>query len=121
MAALATVFLAFESGEVVVLHSRGAAGEMHETRLWVVDHEDHAWLRTGNDQNAWLLRVTEHPEIELTRGDQTGRYLSVRVEDAGARDTINRLVLEKYGFAEEVIRALGLDPARAIPVRLDPA
>ena len=104
-----------------MLHSHDAAGETHETRLWVVDHDDHAWLRTGNDQNAWLLRVTERPEIELTRGDQTERYRVGRVVNAETRDTINRLVLEKYGFAERIVRALGLDPARAIPVRLDPA
>jgi hypothetical protein len=36
-----------ESGEVVVLETRDAAGAVHETRLWVVDHEGFAWLRTG--------------------------------------------------------------------------
>lgn len=106
---------------MVVLHSQDAAGETLETRLWVVDHRDHAWLRTGNDQNAWLLRVTAKPEIELTRGEATQRYRAVRIETDDSRNQINRLVLEKYGFAEQIVRALGLDPAQAVPVRLDPA
>lgn len=106
---------------MVVLHSQDAAGETLETRLWVVDYRDHAWLRTGNDQNAWLLRVTARPELELTRGDTTQRYRAVRIETDTTRNDINRRVLEKYGFAEQIVRALGLDPTQAVPVRLDPA
>ena len=47
VAAIALQTIASESGEVVVLSYTDAAGEVHETRLWVVDHQGFAWLRSG--------------------------------------------------------------------------
>ena len=40
----AAQMIASETGEVVVLHTRDAAGET-TTRLWVVEHDGDLWLR----------------------------------------------------------------------------
>jgi len=107
-----------ESGEVVVLETRDAAG-LHETRLWVVDHEGFAWLRTGDATAPWLARLRAHPEVTVTRGGVRREYRAVPVEDAATRAAINALELQKYGWRESVLRVGGMDPAGK-PIRLEP-
>ncbi len=109
-----------ESGEVVVLETRDATGTAHETRLWVVDHEGFAWLRTGDASAPWLARLRTHPEVAVTRGGERREYRATPVDDAATREAINALELEKYGWRESVLRVAGMDPAGTTPVRLEP-
>jgi hypothetical protein len=111
-------FAMVESGEVVVLETRDAAGP-HRTRVWVVDHDGAAWLRTGNPKNPWLARLRANPEVTVTRGGESRAYLAVPVEDEATREQINSLELEKYALAEKLLRLL-LDTSHATPIRLDP-
>ena len=117
----ALIYVASESGEVVVLTSRDAAGEMHETRLWVVDRGGSAWLRTGNPQSQWLARVRANPEIEVERDGRVQAYRGVLVDSPVVRDQINELVHQKYGWAEDLLRTLVMNPEDVTPVRLEPA
>jgi hypothetical protein len=110
-----------ESGEVVVLETRDAAGAVHATRLWVVDYEGSAWLRTGEAQAPWLARLRTNPEVAVTRGGERREYRAVPVADAATREQINTLELQKYGWRESVLRVAGMDPAGATPIRLEPA
>jgi hypothetical protein len=110
-----------ESGEVVVLRSADASGVVHETRLWVVDDAGRAWLRTGNPDSAWLQRVRTNPQVEVVRNGEVQLNYAVVVTGPQARDRINQLVLEKYGGAERYLRLFMMDPAQAVPVRLDPS
>lgn len=112
--------LSWELGEVVVVRAQDDAGAFHDTRLWVVDVDGAAYVRTGNPQNPWLLRVRAHPDVEVTRRGVTGPFRAVPVEDPGIRDRVNAAVAEKYGFSETALRATFLTPERATPVRLDP-
>jgi F420H(2)-dependent quinone reductase len=107
-----------ESGEVVVLETRDAAGA-HDTRLWVVDHDGAAWLRTGDPTSPWLARIRANPDVAVTRGGERHEYRAVLVEDAATRDQINALTLEKYGWRERALRS-GMDPSGVTPIRLDP-
>jgi hypothetical protein len=108
--------LASESGEVVVLRTQDVGG-VHETRLWVVEHEGRPWLRAGNADTGWLVRLQAQPEVEVVRGDET---LAVRaVPVAEARDRINELMNEKYGLADAYICSF-FPRETKIPVRLDP-
>lgn len=120
--ALGVFYLALtESGEVVVLETRDAAGASFRTRLWVVDHEGFAWLRTGNASAPWLLRLRAHPEVAVTRDGVQKSYRAVPVEEAATREFINALVLEKYRWRESTLRAFGMDPSGAVPMRLEPS
>jgi hypothetical protein len=110
-----------ESAEVVVLETRDASGSSQQTRLWVVDHEGFAWLRTGNVEAPWLLRLRAQPEVLVTREGVQQPYRAVPVEEQATRERINALVLQKYGWRESTLRAFGMDPAGAIPMRLEPA
>jgi hypothetical protein len=111
-------FVMAESGEVVVLETRDAVGA-HETRVWVVDDAGTAWLRTG-PQSPWLTRLRANPEVAVTRAGERREYRAVPVDDAAARDRINQLTLDKYGAAEQILRAVMMDPAGATPIRLEP-
>jgi hypothetical protein len=108
-----------ESGEVVVLETRDAAGA-HETRLWVVDHEGAAWLRTGDPTSPWLARLRANPEVAVTRNGERREHRAVVVDDPVTRERINALVLAKYGWRESVLRAMGMGPDGTTPIRLDP-
>jgi hypothetical protein len=109
-----------ESGEVVVLETRDAAGAVHETRLWVVDHAGFAWLRTGEAKAPWLMRLRANPEVAVTRAGERRAYRAVVVEDAETRETINALELQKYGWREEVLRIGGMKAEGTTPIRLEP-
>lgn len=107
-----------ESGEVVVLETRDASGA-HETRLWVVDHEGAAWLRTGDPASPWLARLRANPEVAVTRNRERRAFRAIVVDDPVTRERINALVLDKYGWRESVLRAMGMGPDSTTPIRLD--
>jgi hypothetical protein len=109
--------LASESGEVVVLRTQDASGGVHETRLWVVEHEGRPWLRAGNAGTGWLVRLQAQPEVEVVRVGQTLRVRVVPV--AEARDRINELMNVKYGLADDYV-CFFFPRESKIPVRLDP-
>lgn len=109
--------VASESGEVVVLTTEDSAGEPHQTRLWVVDHEGSAWLRAGAEVQAWYQRLLERPEVTVEREGRSAGFTAVPV--AAVRPAINELMERKYGWADRFISLL-FGREDAVPVRLDP-
>jgi hypothetical protein len=117
--ALATIeYVASESGEVVVLHTRDAQGVSHETRLWVVDHDGAQWLRAGNASVGWYARLAANPEVEIERRHDTLAYRAQ--PEPELRDTINERMQEKYGWADSYV-CFFFPREHKIPVRLVPA
>jgi hypothetical protein len=110
--------IASESGEVVVLQTRDEAGDVHETRLWVVDHEGSQWLRAGDPSRGWFPRLSARPDVVVVRGGDALPWRAVPTPEA--RDAINDLMHEKYGFADSYI-SFFFSRAKKIPVRLLPA
>lgn len=107
--------VASESGEVVVVTTRGSNAESISTRLWVVDLNGVAWLRSGSTKSAWYQRLLKNPEVEVRRGEETFTALSVAHEDR--RQDINELMAAKYGWADQFIGLLfGRDTS--IPIEL---
>ena len=113
-----TQYIASESGEVVVLRTRDEKGGIHDTRLWVVDHEGSAWLRAGNPSGGWFPRLSAQPVVTLIRGSEVLAFQAVPTPEA--RDTINDLMQAKYGWADSYI-SFFFPRAKKIPVRLLPA
>jgi hypothetical protein len=110
--------IAAESGEVSTLITRDASGEGHATRVWTVEDGGHTWLRAGNPQSGWLLRIQQHPAVDLQREDAVVTEYTA-VPDVSARDRINDLMRAKYGWADAYIGMLfGRDDAT--PIRLEP-
>ena len=115
---LGSQYVASESGEVVVLLTRDEAGGVHETRLWMVDHDGSPWLRAGNPSGGWFPRLSARPEVVVLRGSATITFQAAPTPEA--RDTINDLMHEKYGWADSYL-CLFFPRAAKIPVRLLPA
>lgn len=114
---VALLFVASESGEVVVLTSVDASGGSHETRVWVVDLEDGTYLRAGTAQQAWLLRVRARPLVTLERGGEQREVRLVVSEDMTA--TVNAHMAYKYGVADMVVGAL-VPRSNAVALRVVP-
>ena len=113
----AAQYYASESGEVVVLTTSDAEGNAHETRVWIVDRDDTQWLRSGAEVQGWYVRLSAQPRVEVLRGETSATYSAIPAPEE--RDAINELMLEKYGWADQLIGALfGRDDA--IPIRLNP-
>lgn len=110
-------YVASESGEVVTIRTVDAAGAPLETRIWVVDHEGAQWIRTGNAASKWMARVKANPEVEVMRNGASAPYRAVFVPEA--TETVNGLMAEKYGWADDVIGFL-IPRDDAQIVRLDP-
>jgi F420H(2)-dependent quinone reductase len=109
--------IASESGEVVVVNTRDAAGSAKATRLWVVDHDGDTWLRAGSLEAGWYRRLTADPEITVQRG--AASYVALARPTADATTTINRLMNDKYGWADDYIGML-FSRNKAIAIRLEP-
>lgn len=108
--------IASESGEVVVVESMDDQGQPQETRLWVVDHDGHAWLRSGSPEAGWYQRMMANPKVKVTRGEQA--FNAVVDAQPEQRKIVNDLMLEKYAWADQLIALLfGRDDA--IPLRLN--
>lgn len=92
--------VASERVEVVQLHTIDEAGEEVVTRLWVVDHDGHAYLR-GDTDSGWFKRLQSSDKFTLIRGGQTGDFThTVKNENI---DTINELMRKKYTWGDRVI------------------
>ena len=112
------LYLASESGEVVVLQTPNLEkGGIRETRLWVVDHEGTPWLRAGNPKSAWFLAVSEQPQVALIRGEDVLQMMAEPKPEA--RDTINDLMHQKYGWADSLVGLLSPRDTK-VPVKLTP-
>ena len=116
---LAATLLGSELREVVVLTSVDDAGQEHETRLWVVDYGDAAWLRAGDADREWYLRVRQNREIRVRRNGEDRAYRVFIVDYGATREVIDKAMREKYGWTDAVIQSLEGKPL-TVPIRLDP-
>ena len=108
---------ASERVEVVQLHTINEAGEEVVTRLWVVDYDEHAYLR-GDTDSEWFKRLQSSSTSTLTRGDQTGGFThTVKNENI---DTINELMREKYTWGDRVIETAMGSRAESNAIELTP-
>lgn len=110
--------IASETGEVVVLHTRGADGDV-ATRLWVVDHDGRPWLRSGTGPEArWYARLQAEPRVELVR-DGVGRRYRARAVPAMAPH-INASMAAKYGWRDNLVGLLVGGRGDAVAIELIP-
>lgn len=111
--------LAAETGEVVVLHT-DLDGDPAATRLWVVETDGHQWLRAGGGAaQAWYERLLADPHVALERNGVRRNYVAHPEPEMAER--VNDLMLEKYGWRDEVVAVLTGAREAAVPVRLIPA
>jgi hypothetical protein len=114
-AAFVLQIVASESGEVVVITTRDATGIARDTRLWVVDHDGSAWLRSGSTTSGWYQRLIDNPKITIQRSDTS--FTAIAEPRTEVKATIDGLMNDKYGWADDYIGML-YGRGGAVPIRL---
>ena len=107
------------AGEVVLVTTTDAAGAKHQTPLWIVDRDGQGWLRAGNADSGWVVRVRANPRIEMERSGAITAYRVTPVPEATPE--IDALVRAKYGFKDRLVGWLMPNSRRStLALRLDP-
>ena len=104
------------AGEVIVLRTAEPDGTWHESRLWIVDDEGHAWLH-GDRRSRWMRNLEARPVVEIVRAGETAQYHATQVP--GPHPRIHERLREKYGLADRWVRFVGRDRPTTAPVRLE--
>ncbi len=99
-------YAASERVEVVLLHTLNEQGGQVTTRLWVVDHEGHPWLR-GDAGSGWFARLRANDRVSLTRNGNTTSY-SYRIRNENLA-TIHQLMREKYTWGDQLVSLMAGD------------
>jgi hypothetical protein len=102
--------------EVIVLRTQNADGSWLETRLWIVDDADVAWLH-GDARSSWEQNLAARPVVEVKRAGEMHRYRATQVP--GPHPKLHELLRAKYGIADRWVRFVGGDRESTTPVRLD--
>ena len=113
-------YVAGEQTEVAQLRTLDEAGVVHETKLWVVDHDGAAWVRVARPERQWFQRLKRHPEIMIVRNGGPPQRVHASPDPSDAtKAALDAAFREKYGIVDWWY---GLLLRRApVPVRLDPA
>lgn len=105
-----------KGGEVVVISTTDGRGVSHDTSLWIVDYRGSPYLRAGNRDSGWVHRLEKHSTIQMERNGHKATYLAV--PDPQNTKTINMLMAQDYGLADELI-GLVRNPAKTLAIRLE--
>jgi hypothetical protein len=109
-----------EQTEVARLRTSDARSVVHETKLWIVDQPDGAWVRVARPERQWFKRLRAQPEIEIIRNG--GAPQKMRATPDPSTETklrIDRAFRDKYGIVDWWYGLLLR--SNPIPVRLEAA
>jgi hypothetical protein len=113
-----SIFAASElGGEVITLRTFRENGLASETSLWIVDDRGSLYIRAGMPDSKWLARVRGADRVQVVRDGVERDYRPTLI--LRLRDRVNRLMAEKYGWAEKLM-GLMRNNEQTTPIRLDP-
>jgi hypothetical protein len=114
--------------EIIILHKWQPEPPPTRARLWIVDDGDHTWLHHGYPDSPWIRHLEVDPTLEIERDETLRSYRGT--PDPAADPKVHKLLREKYGFADRLVRfwagsatEAGLltgTTCTALPVRLEP-
>ena len=116
----AVTLYALEGHEVVVLRTTGDRGAPRETRVWIADEGDHAWIEAATPEREFYRDLLARPEAELVRGGTTAHVRAEPVPGREPHARLRALLRAKYGIADWWIGLLQ-DTSRSVAVRVAPA
>jgi hypothetical protein len=103
------------SGEVAVVRTQTKMGTWKDTRLWIVDEGDVAWLHGGDSE--WMRNLRANPGVDVIRDGKRQRYTATPVE--GPHPRVHELLRAKYGIADMWVRLIGPDGPTTVAVKLE--
>ena len=103
------------SGEVAVVRTQTNMGTWKDTRLWIVDDGEVAWLH-GAD-SAWMSNLRANPGVDVIRDGKRRRYTATPME--GPHPHVHELLRAKYGIADLWVRFIGPDGPETVAVKLE--
>lgn len=103
-----------------VLRTVDGKGQIHETRMIVLQDGDVTWVQSGHHFRGWYHRLVRNPEVELVVGDEVRPCLAVPLDDPASRANMKRLIEQRVGRVGAAIIRTILLFAEVKPVRLDP-
>jgi hypothetical protein len=113
-----SIFAASElGGEVIKLRTFKENGLASETSLWIVEDHGSLYIRAGMPDSKWLARIEDADRVQVVRNGAEKDYRPVII--TRLQDRVNRLMAEKYGWAEKLM-GLTRSIEQTIPIRLDP-
>jgi len=104
---------------VVVLRT-GDRVAPRETRVWIVDEGDHAWIEAATPERDFYRDLLARPEAELVRAGATSRVRAEPVPGPEPHGHLRALLRAKYGLADWWVGLLQ-DTSRSVAVRVAPA
>ena len=103
-----------------VLRTVDEKGQVHETRMIVLQDGDVTWVQSGHHFRGWYHRLVRNPEVELVVGDEVRPYRAAPLEDPASKANMKRLIEERVGRVRALVIRTILLFAEVKPVRLDP-
>ena len=107
-------------GRECVLRTVDEAGEVHETRLALVEDHGTLWVQSGHHFRGWYERVLQHPDVEVVLDDEAHPFRAVPLDTPEARAHMTRLLKQRTGPVRFYAIRTVLLFAEIKPVRLDP-
>ena len=105
-------------GEVVTLTKPSESGGQQTVRLWIVDQDGSAWLEHGDPSSFWIQNLSKNPKLTVERQGKVHAYEAKA--DPDSHELVHKLLREKYGSIDAIIRLLGgeADRCPGVPVHL---
>lgn len=100
--------------EVATLRIEIGGGAWYQTRLWIVDDGEVAWLHSAGD--TWRRRFDGDPIVEVARPSGMARYRAHA--EPGPHPHLDELLRQKYGWVDRWVRLLAPCDDDTVPVRL---
>jgi len=116
----AVTLYALEGHEVVVLRTTDHRGTPRETRVWIVDEGDHAWIEAATPEREFYRDLLARPEAELIRAGAISRIRAEAIPGPEPHRHLRALLRAKYGLADWWVGLLQ-DTSRSVAVRIAPA
>jgi hypothetical protein len=109
--------LALEGGEVVILRTKAKGGVVHETRTWIVDDADGAWIEAASPTRPFLWDVVANSQVEVWRDARWQRCHAMVAANPAGHERVRRLLARKYGWKDRWIGLLA-DTSESIGLRI---
>jgi hypothetical protein len=115
----AITWYALEGSDVAVLRTRASDGGFEETRVWIVESGELAFIEAASPEREWYQSLRMYPEVEVLRRNEARRYRAEPELGPDGRARIRSMLREKYGWADWWVGWIQ-DTSDSIAVRLEP-